>query len=140
MIFSVTERRSTKTSCRDVEIIMVVVRRHSAVTPQKTIAYKCRYVRSSYVASSFVQNLSDVLPRLILFPTQIRQPQSMVNYTSTGFKKIKAPKKVFDLLKTHWEMNKHLAKAEVWSVGNVYGTLSVTAWRGASFLVLPWPR
>jgi len=51
----------------------------------------------------------------------VRQPQSMVNYTSTGFKKIKAPKQVFDLLKDHWETNKHLAKEEVWTVGNIYG-------------------
>lgn len=35
----------------------------------------------------------------------LRQPQSMVNYTSTGFKKIKAPKAVFDLLINHWERN-----------------------------------
>lgn len=61
----------------------------------------------------------------------IRQPQSMVNYTSTGFKKIKAPKKVFDLLKDHWETNKHLAKEEVWTVGNVY----VNHWESPTYMV-----
>ena len=51
----------------------------------------------------------------------VRQPQSMVNYTSTGFKKIRAPEKVFDLLKKHWDANKHVETEEVWTVGNVYG-------------------
>jgi prolyl 4-hydroxylase len=36
----------------------------------------------------------------------VRQPQSMVNYTSTGFKKIKAPESLFSLLKTHYELNR----------------------------------
>jgi prolyl 4-hydroxylase len=36
----------------------------------------------------------------------VRQPQSMVNYTSTGFTKIKAPEKLFSLLKTHYELNR----------------------------------
>lgn len=35
----------------------------------------------------------------------LKQPQSMVNYTSTGFKKIKAPTELFDLLKTHFDLN-----------------------------------
>lgn len=55
----------------------------------------------------------------------VRQPRSMVNYTDTGFKKIKAPKKVFDLLKNHWDNNKDLATEEVWTVGNVYGEFVV---------------
>jgi prolyl 4-hydroxylase len=50
----------------------------------------------------------------------LRQPQSMVNYTSTGYKKIKAPKLLFDLLSAHWEANKHLKTQEVWFVGNTY--------------------
>merc|ERR1719197_2437402 len=33
----------------------------------------------------------------------LRQPQSMQNYTDTGFKKIKAPEKVFKLLQDFWE-------------------------------------
>ena len=36
----------------------------------------------------------------------LRQPQSMVNYTSTGFKKIKAPKELWNLLSNHWQLNK----------------------------------
>jgi prolyl 4-hydroxylase len=36
----------------------------------------------------------------------VRQPQSMVNYTSTGFRKIKAPESLFSLLKTHYELNR----------------------------------
>ena len=50
----------------------------------------------------------------------LRQPQSMVNYTSTGFKKIKAPKAVFDLLINHWERNNQFETEEVWTVGNTY--------------------
>lgn len=36
----------------------------------------------------------------------VRQPQSIVNYTSTGFTKIKAPESLFSLLKTHYELNR----------------------------------
>jgi prolyl 4-hydroxylase len=55
------------------------------------------------------------------------QPQSMVNYSSTGFKKIKAPAAVYDLIKSHWELNKHQLDikmanndTENWGVGNIY--------------------
>jgi hypothetical protein len=50
----------------------------------------------------------------------LRQPQSMVNYTSTGFMKIRAPKEVQELLFNHWEANNHLREQEVWGVGNIY--------------------
>ena len=50
----------------------------------------------------------------------LRQPQSMVNYTSTGFKKIRAPKEVMDLLLGHWNRNKDDMEEEEWPAGNVY--------------------
>ena len=41
------------------------------------------------------------------------QPQSMVNYTSTGYHKMRAPKRLFQLIiQEHWERNKHRATAE----------------------------
>jgi len=59
------------------------------------------------------------------------QPQSMVNYTSTGFKKIRAPKEVMDLLFQHWEANKDKKEKEVWSAGNIY----VNHWRSPTYMV-----
>lgn len=55
----------------------------------------------------------------------VRQPRSMVNYTETGFKKIKAPKNVFDLLTKHWNDNYAglFEREEVWPVGNIYVSL-----------------
>lgn len=50
----------------------------------------------------------------------LRQPQSMQNYTSMGFKKIKAPEDVFKLIKDFWERNKHSAKKETWGTANTY--------------------
>ena len=50
----------------------------------------------------------------------IRQPQSMVNYTSTGFKKLRAPERTMDMLLGHWNRNRDKKKQEVWGVGNVY--------------------
>jgi prolyl 4-hydroxylase len=35
----------------------------------------------------------------------LEQPHSMVHYTSTGFKKIKAPTELFSLLKAHFDRN-----------------------------------
>lgn len=50
----------------------------------------------------------------------LRQPMSMQNYTKLGFKKIKTPKKVWDLIKSFWEKNKKFPKPENWGIGNTY--------------------
>jgi prolyl 4-hydroxylase len=61
----------------------------------------------------------------------IRQPQSMINYTSTGYTKIKAPKEVFDVLSSFWETNQHNTKNETWAVGYTY----TNHWESPTFLV-----
>jgi prolyl 4-hydroxylase len=61
----------------------------------------------------------------------LRQPQSMVNYTETGFKKIKAPKELRDLLTAHWERNKDNGVSENWGVGNIY----VNHWESPTHMV-----
>lgn len=50
----------------------------------------------------------------------LRQPQSMQNYTKVGYKKIKAPKEVWTLIKSFWDKNKKYPKPENWGVGNTY--------------------
>ncbi|GAX17188.1 hypothetical protein FisN_10Lh036 [Fistulifera solaris] len=60
-----------------------------------------------------------------------RQPQSMVNYTSTGFMKIRAPKEVMALLTRHWETNKVNMKEEKWPVGSIY----VNYWESKTYMV-----
>jgi len=50
----------------------------------------------------------------------LRQPQSMQNYTEIGFKKIRAPEKVFKLIKEFWEANKEKQTIETWGVANTY--------------------
>ena len=55
----------------------------------------------------------------------------MVNYTSTGFKKIKAPKPLWDLISTYWNKNKHNKKEESWGIGNVY----TNNWKSKTFMV-----
>lgn len=50
----------------------------------------------------------------------LRQPQSMQNYTASGFKKIKAPESIFKLIKEFWDKNKENDKPEQWGVGNTY--------------------
>lgn len=47
----------------------------------------------------------------------LRQPQSMVNYTKMGFTKIRAPEEVFRLLKEFWESNRHKGNEEKWGIG-----------------------
>lgn len=61
----------------------------------------------------------------------LRQPQSMVNYTSTGYKKIKAPKALFDLLQTFWNNNKNAEKVEKWFIGNIY----TNHWAAPTYMV-----
>jgi prolyl 4-hydroxylase len=50
----------------------------------------------------------------------LRQPQSMQNYTNIGFAKIKAPKELYNAILQFWERNKNNGKEEVWGVGNIY--------------------
>lgn len=50
----------------------------------------------------------------------LRQPQSVVNYTKYGFTKIRAPEHVFKLIQEFWELNKDKAKPEQWPAGNTY--------------------
>lgn len=50
----------------------------------------------------------------------LRQPQSMVNYTDLGFEKIKAPTKVFKAIKKFWDDNKGMEDVEEWFTGNTY--------------------
>jgi hypothetical protein len=50
----------------------------------------------------------------------MRQPMGMVNYTEVGYKKIKAPDKVFKLIKEFWDRNKDKSKPENWGAGNTY--------------------
>lgn len=44
----------------------------------------------------------------------------MVNYTETGFLKVKAPPELKRLLTEHWEKNQNKGTAENWGVGNIY--------------------
>jgi prolyl 4-hydroxylase len=50
----------------------------------------------------------------------IRQPQSMVNYTSGGFRKIRAPASLQKMLTDFWENNKDDMEEEEWSEGNIF--------------------
>jgi len=50
----------------------------------------------------------------------LRQPQAVKNYTDTGFKKIKAPKDLMDMLINFWNINKESRYPEAWPVGNIY--------------------
>lgn len=49
----------------------------------------------------------------------LRQPKSSVNYTESGFTKIRAPPEVFELIKEFWDQNRNRAKVEDWPPGYV---------------------
>ena len=61
----------------------------------------------------------------------LRQPQSMQNYTDTGFKKIRAPEPLRKLLTEYWETNKDKKKGEQWSTGNTY----TNHWAAPTYMV-----
>jgi prolyl 4-hydroxylase len=60
-----------------------------------------------------------------------RQPMSMQNYTEIGFKKIRAPDAVFDLVQDFWKDNHFKGQNENWQYGNVY----TNHWDAPSYLV-----
>lgn len=47
----------------------------------------------------------------------IRQPQSMQNYTEVGFLKTRAPQEIIDLMTKFWEQNHLNQEQENWPVG-----------------------
>lgn len=49
-----------------------------------------------------------------------RQPQSMVNLTEVGFKKIQSPPHLKKLIDQFWKENKDKGKVEAWASGNSY--------------------
>lgn len=53
------------------------------------------------------------------------------NYTSTGFKKIKAPKPLWDLINNYWQKNKENKVPEQWPVGNIY----TNNWAAPTYMV-----
>lgn len=56
-----------------------------------------------------------------------RQPQSMINLTSTGYRKVRAPDALMKLLTDFWETNKDSMVEEEWNRGSIY-TVSSTLW------------
>jgi len=50
----------------------------------------------------------------------INQPQSMVNFTETGYKKMKTPDHIFKKLLDFWEVNKAKEEDEKWFPGNIF--------------------
>jgi len=66
----------------------------------------------------------------------LSQPKSMQNYTDLGFKKIRTPPKVWDLLLDFWNKNDpthtiHKQKPENWSTGNSYAN----HWSSPTYMV-----
>ena len=49
----------------------------------------------------------------------LRQPQSMINYTKNGFVKIRAPENVWKLVQEFWKANREELIDEEWGVGYV---------------------
>ena len=49
-----------------------------------------------------------------------RQPQSMVNMTTTGYMKTTAPASLMKLLTKFWEQNKEEKEIEEWGEGSIY--------------------
>lgn len=61
----------------------------------------------------------------------LRQPQSMVNLTESGWKLLKAPTHVKELIQEFWEKNSAKSSPEIWGKGNVY----VNTWDRPTTLV-----
>jgi prolyl 4-hydroxylase len=61
----------------------------------------------------------------------LSQPQSMVNFTSTGFKKIRAPEALRKLLSENWERNKDDKMDEAWTSTDIY----TNHWDDPAYLV-----
>ncbi len=61
----------------------------------------------------------------------LEQPRTQYNYTEMGFKKIRAPRVVFEALKQFYEENKENRKEEVWSRAYTY----TNHWTSPSYMI-----
>jgi prolyl 4-hydroxylase len=59
------------------------------------------------------------------------QPANQYNYTEIGFKKIKAPKQLYALIKSFYDRNKHKRRPEQWGRGYTY----TNHWVAPTFMV-----
>jgi len=59
------------------------------------------------------------------------QPAAQINYTDIGFKKIKAPKALWDPLIAFYERNKNGDKIEEWTKGNAF----VNFWEAPTHMI-----
>jgi prolyl 4-hydroxylase len=55
----------------------------------------------------------------------------MVNFTDNGYKKIRAPEPLFQIIKTFWEKNRHNETLEAWTAGET----TTNHWVNASTMV-----
>ncbi|KAL3917304.1 MAG: hypothetical protein SGILL_004778 [Bacillariaceae sp.] len=55
----------------------------------------------------------------------------MVNFTSMGYAKVRAPDKLMRILMEFWETNKHKREPEAWATGNIY----TNHWKSPTYLV-----
>lgn len=60
-----------------------------------------------------------------------RQPQSVYNYTTMGFTKMRAPDHVFRLLRDFWDKNRGRETPEPWIPGNIY----TNHWEAPTYLL-----
>lgn len=49
----------------------------------------------------------------------VEQPGNMVNFTETGYKKVRLPEHAFSLLSKFWERNKNREELELWDKGDM---------------------
>jgi len=61
----------------------------------------------------------------------LRQPQSMKNYTEIGFKKLEVPSKVLKSLKQFWDDNLDNEAEEKWPPGNIY----TNHWKAPTYII-----
>jgi hypothetical protein len=61
----------------------------------------------------------------------LRQPQSVYNYTKTGYTKIRAPDHVFKLIRDFWDKNRGKETPETWHPANIY----TNHWKAPTYML-----
>jgi hypothetical protein len=88
----------------------------SDLTKQRQTFYN-EYMNGCYNHYSRDECLDEEITRMEM---NQRQPQSMINMTSTGYMKTKAPDSLMKLLTEFWEQNKDEKEIEEWNSGSIY--------------------
>lgn len=109
---------------------------HPWTNTSETLTEDCKTAHERFMAGCGKQSVKDAAAECDLNEKQrltlsLTQPSSMVNFTDTGYSKVRASESLRKLLTEHFELNKDDHWDEEWTTTDIY----VNHWENEPYLV-----